>query len=110
MHAPGDGLEIFDVERKRPEMTVPADDVEWMMPVQIASDVPSRFHADFKLALLVVSHERVRRAEIAFGVGCALEELAILIHVTLGRLDVSTRALDNEHPLSHPVSPEESAR
>jgi hypothetical protein len=53
----GDWLEVVDVERERPQVAVPADDVERMMAVDVPADEPARLHAHLELALFVVGHE-----------------------------------------------------
>ena len=51
MHAAGDRLEVVDVERERPQVTVPADDVERVVRVDVAGDLAARLDADLELAL-----------------------------------------------------------
>ena len=108
MHAPGDRLEVVDVERVRPQVAVPADDVERMMAVEVAGHPAARLDADLERAPLVVRLQHVRRPDVALAVGSALDELAVTVAVAGRRLQVPAGGLDDEHPLVAPAIREDA--
>ena len=80
-------------------MAVPADDVEWMVAVEVAGHPAARLDADLEGPLLVVRLERVRRPDVPLAVGRALDELAVAVAVAGRRLDVPAGGLHDEHAL-----------
>ena len=72
--APGDRLEVTDVERERPEVAVPADEVEWVMLV-VGGDPAAGLDLDDEVAGVGVGVHLGWRAEVALAVRGVLEEL-----------------------------------
>jgi len=96
--APGDRLEVRDVEPERPQVAVPADEVERVLPVVIGGDPVGGSDVDDEVALLVAGSDLVRRVQVALGVRGVLEQLAVVVAVALRRLDLRRR-LEEQHPL-----------
>ena len=95
--APGDRLEVTDVERERPEVAVPADEVEWVMLVVQAVTRP-RVLTSMTKSPASVWGSIGWRAEVTLAVRGVLEELPEVVAVALGRDDGRWR-LDPQHPL-----------
>ena len=88
-----------DVERKRPQVSVPSDDVERMMAVEIACDDAACLDANLEFPAFIDRQELGRRPEIPLGVGRALQELTRGAEVPPRRLDVPSRTLHHQHAL-----------
>src|SRR6476469_6098290 len=99
MHPAGNRLEVSNVERKWPEMTIPSDDVQRVVRVDVAGDLSPGLHAHFELAGFIVRDERIGRTNIALRIGSAFEKLSVVVDVAPRRLDVAAGALDHEHAL-----------
>ena len=100
MDPPGDRLEVPDIESERPQVTIPSDNVQRMVRIDVARNLSSGLDAHLELALLVVGRQPLGRTDVALRVGGAFEKLAILIDIALGRLDMSAHTLDDEHALA----------
>ena len=50
--APGDRLEVADVEGERPQVPVPADEVERVVPVVVGGDPAAGLDLDHEVAIL----------------------------------------------------------
>ena len=84
-----DGLEVVDVEGPGIEVTIPSDDVERMVVENEFVDGVVLLDQQAKVALLVVGTELGGAANIAFGVGRALEQLPEFIAIALGPANVA---------------------
>src|SRR5258705_9938446 len=96
--APGDRLEVADVEAERPQIAIPADDVERVVAVMVGSHPIGRSDLDDELTFLIPRLDLVGRVEVALRVGRMLEELPVVVAVSLRRLDLRGR-LQIEHAL-----------
>ena len=96
--APGDRLEVADVERERPQVAVPADHVERVVVVVVGRDPIPAAHADHVVAMVGDRRHLVGRADVAVVVGRVLQQLAVLVAIAPRRLDLG-RALQPQHPL-----------
>ena len=96
--APGDRLEVRDVEGERPQVAVPAHDVE-RVGGDVVGRVPStRPDDDRPVALVRARLAELGDADVALRVRRMLQQLAVVVAVPLGRLDLG-RALEVQHPL-----------
>src|SRR6185503_6339752 len=75
---PGDRLEVADVEPERPEIAVPADDVERVVAIVVGRDPIRRADVDDEIAVLRDRRGELRRMEVALAVRRVLEELAVV--------------------------------
>src|SRR5579885_50436 len=89
--APGNRLKIGDVEDPGIFVTVPADDVERVIVVPVASDAVADLEAHLELALLRVRDQFFRAANVAVAVGRVFEELPVVVEVAAWRLDSAMR-------------------
>ena len=89
------------LKRVRPEVAVPADDVERVMRVVVGRQPVAHLDVDAELALVGPGRDLVGEPDVALRVGRVLEQLAVVVAVALGRLDLR-RALEVEHPLGAP--------
>src|SRR3954451_11565286 len=96
VHASNDRLEVVDVERPRIEVTVPADDVEWMMVENELVEPIVLLHEETEIAHLVVRLELDWPANVAPGVRRALLALTELVAVALRPPHVSPALHDEE--------------
>ena len=86
--APGDRLEVTDVERERVQIPVPADQVEGVEGVVIRGHPATLLHLDHEVARLVPGLHFGRWPDVALAVRGVLEHLAVLVPIPLRRLDV----------------------
>ena len=93
-----DRLEVRDVEPERPQVAVPADDVERVVPVVVGRDAVARADVDHVVAVLVERLAELGRVQVALAVRRVLEELPVVVAVALGRLDLGGR-LEVQDPL-----------
>ena len=96
--APGDRLEVGDVEGVRPEVAVPADDVERVVRVVVGRQPAAHLDVDPEVAFVRPGGDLVGQPDVALRVRGVLEQLAVVVAVALRRLDLG-RALEVEHPL-----------
>src|SRR4051812_48201668 len=90
MHPTDDRLEVGDVERPRIEISIPADDVEWMMVQHELVDAVVLLHQKREVAALVVRVEHQGASNVALRVRRALLQLAELVAITLRPTDVTS--------------------
>jgi hypothetical protein len=90
----GDRLEVVDRERPRVEVAVPADHVERVVVDPVGLVAVADAHLDLVVALVAVGVQRRRRVDVAVVVRRALEQLAVLVAVTLRDLDQARRLED----------------
>ena len=98
-----DRLEVRDIEPERPQVAVPADDVERVVPVVIRGDAVAGADVDDVVAVLVDRLTELGRVEVALAVRRVLEQLPVVVAVALGRLDLG-RGLEVQDPLLEPGS------
>ena len=67
--APGDRLEVLDVEGVGPQMAVPADNVQRVVLIDQTGDHPARLDSHLEFAGLVVGRQLVGRTDVALAVG-----------------------------------------
>src|SRR5688572_13734884 len=101
MDAPGDRLEVLDVEGVGPQVSVPTDYIHGVMAVDVSGDGAAGLDADLELSLLVARLELPGRPQVPLAVRGVLEELTVVVQVPARRLDVPVR-LDHEHALLRP--------
>ena len=69
MHPSGDRLKIRDVERKRPQMTIPADDIERVMVIDKTRHLIPSLDSYFELAGLILGDQLIGRPDVTFAIG-----------------------------------------
>src|SRR5215211_5297718 len=86
--APGDRFEIFDVEDPRIEIAIPPNNVKGMVIQDVFAQPVADLDAHFKFPAFGVCLQFLRDANIALAIGSMLKQLAKVIAVTLGWLDL----------------------
>src|SRR5262245_58029272 len=107
--APGDRLEVVDVERVRVDVAVPADDVERVVVEQEALVAVADAHLEHVLTGPVVGHELLGRVEVALRERRALVQLPVAIAVAVRGLDLAG-GLEAQPRLRPVVQPEAVGR
>jgi len=96
--APRDRLEVADVEDVRPQVAVPANDVERVVPVVVGGDPVADLDVDDEFVGLGARLEELGRPDVALAVRRVLEELPVVVPVALRRLQLRG-GLEPKHPL-----------
>ncbi len=91
MNAPGDRLEVADVEDERPQVTVPANDVERVVAVVVRGDSTPRLDVDDELAVIRSWLRLVWWSDVPLVIGRVLQELTVVIAIALWRFDLARR-------------------
>jgi hypothetical protein len=91
VHPPGDRLEVADGEAERPQVAIPADQVERVMRVVVGGDAIGAPHLDRELTTVLARCHELRRMDVALGIRGVFEQLPVVVAVALGRLDLRGR-------------------
>ena len=91
VHPAGDRLEVADVEPERPEVAIPADDVERVMAVVVGGDPVGRADMDDEIAFVGPRRDVLGIVQVALRVRGVFEQLAVVVAVALRRLDLGRR-------------------
>ncbi len=101
MKLAGDRREVADIEGEGVVAAIPADDVEWVVVVDIFVDEVASLDTDGEIALDVPGHGQFGKAEVAFAVGRVFEELALGFgDVARGWADVTAIGCFDEEELT----------
>jgi hypothetical protein len=89
VEASGARLEVVGVERVRPDVAVPANDVERVAVEQVVLVAVAHPHGHRELALLVMGLELLRRVKVPLRERRVLEQLPVAVAVAVRGLDLA---------------------
>ena len=99
MDPPGDGFKIVNGKCEGIAITIPADDVEWMMSVMDAIHARFLFCLDQEITALIDGEQFFRSSDIPLTIGRMLEQLAIRAEIAFRKSDRAKR-LNDEEPVA----------
>src|SRR5690348_14634721 len=91
-----DRLEIHDVEGEGEHVAVPSHDIEWMVRMGVHRVMVSRTDQHLSRRAITVDWKFSWRPDVALRIWGVLEELPVLVSISLGDLD-RTEGNDGKH-------------
>ena len=92
--APGDRLEVSNIEDPGVLAAVPTDGIDGVKVIPVAGNKITYFHAHLKIATLGMRFQLFWAANIALTIGGVLQHLTVFIEIAMRRFDCAMRLDD----------------